>query len=266
MSLSPESCRALWPELDLHELKRPAVFRKRAELNVAVRRAAGSTQSQRVRLVSAWCKEPRAMFDGSTFKPTVIYRKVLLSTFFCECKNKRVRWRYFMPVLYTCVNFIVYLDTETCKAFNLSTAAAGSRVSLVHVQPRFIESSCNCCWVWVTTKMKMFSCVSPRILSTVRSTDFGVKGEHDWWYYEENASVCLFYQKESFVHRPLLLLKAHVRVFCGLETLQPSSKASESLSEKVQDNNEKARPLRRGAERSDASSIQMKRGAFLSDY
>lgn len=93
----------------------------------------------------------------------------------CECKNKQLIRRYFMPVLYKCVNFIVYLDTETCKAFNLSTAAAVSRVSLVHVQPRFIESSCNCCWtivcVWVTTKMKMFSCVSPRILSTVRSTD-----------------------------------------------------------------------------------------------
>lgn len=40
-----------------------------------------------------------------------------------------------------------------------------------------------------------------------------MKGEHDYWYFEENASVCLFYQKESFVHRALLPLKAHVRVF-----------------------------------------------------
>lgn len=67
-----------------------------------------------------------------------------------------------------------------------------------------------------------------------------MNGEHDYWYFEENASVCLFYQKESFVHRALLPLKAHVRVFCGLETLQPLSKASESLSEKVQDNNKKS--------------------------
>lgn len=40
-----------------------------------------------------------------------------------------------MPVLYKFVNFIDYLNTETYKAFNLSTAAAVSRVSLVHVQP-----------------------------------------------------------------------------------------------------------------------------------